>query len=73
MPGKRNTSELIFSEDLTKGDIVKVNMEMYDNLSQDNQDSQKEITTDIPITSKKITEEEQFRTLFHAAMMLQTK
>ena len=73
MPGKRNTSELVFSEDLTKGDIAEVNMDMYDDLSRDSQDSQEEIATDIPTTSKKITDEEQVRTLFHAAMMLQSQ
>jgi hypothetical protein len=73
MPGKKNTSELVFSEDLTKGDIAEVNMDMYDDSSQDSQESQEEITTDIPTTSRKSTDEEQLRTLFHAAIMLQSQ
>ena len=74
-PGRKNTSELVFSEHLTTGDIAEITMDKYcdSQESQDSQDSQEETTTEIPTTSRKMEDEEQIRTLFHAAMMLQGK
>ena len=71
-PGRKNTSELVFSEHLTTGDIAEVTMDKYGD-SQETQDSQEKTTTEIPTTSRKMEDEEQIRTLFHAAMMLQGK
>ena len=64
-PGRKNTSELVFSEHLTTGDIAEVTMDKYgDNQqSQDSQDSQEKTTTEIPTTSRKMEDEEQIRTL----------
>ena len=70
--GLKNTSELVFSEHLTTDDIAEVTMDKYGD-SQESQDSQEETTTEIPTTSRKMEDEEQIRTLFHAAMMLQGK
>ncbi|CAB4021543.1 ATP-dependent DNA helicase, partial [Paramuricea clavata] len=71
-PGKRNMSELVFSEDLSKGVIAAENISMCDS-SDTESGSQEEIKTETPSTSTQKSgsnEEEEMRTLFHAAMIL---
>ena len=71
-PVKTNISELVFSKCLTKSDIAELTVDKYDN-SQESQDNQDEITTDILTTPKKSEDKEQLRVLSHAAMILQSQ
>ncbi len=72
---KRNMSELVFSEDLSKGLIAAENISMHDSSSTES-GSQEEIETETPSTSTQKSgsnEEEEMRTLLHAAMILHGK
>jgi hypothetical protein len=74
-PSKRNMSELVFSEDLSKGMIAAEEISMCDSSDTEN-GSQEEIGTETPSTSTQKSgsnEEEEMRTLFHAAMNLHGK
>ena len=67
-------SELVFSEDLSKGMIAAENISMCDSSDTEN-GSQEEIETETPSTStqKSGSNKEEMRTLFHAAMILHGK
>ena len=73
-PSKRNMSELVFCEDLSAGVIAAGHISMRD--SSDTETSSQE-EREIPGTStqKKTgnNEQEEMRTLFHAAMILRGK